>query len=180
MSHHFKPDEEEQWTHRLVSAAYARALFVMRAIPTRIGPAGDRAFWPETYGEEDCITDDEPRFRPKLRDITQAEIALIGFEDKNGRKHPGWLNGALVAYPELRTTFSRWAIWASLGKRGFDGLSETEDDFANRQGMSESSLRRQREKAAGIIAMNLNEAGLKVWHVEKPPRKNKPRERSAA
>lgn len=170
---------DEQWTHRLVSAAYARALMVMRAIPSRIGPAGDRAFWPETYGEEDCISDDEPKFRPKRDDITKAEIALIGFTDQDGRKHPGWLNGALVAYPELRRTFSRWAVWASLGKRGFDGVSETEEEFARRLGMSESHLRRQREKAAGIIAMNLNASGLRPWHVEKPPRKNRARAQSA-
>lgn len=172
-------EEEDQWTHRLVSAAYARALRVMRAIPTRIGPAGDKAYWPEHASEENEGSEEEERLKPNRDDITKAEIALIGFTDQDGHKHPGWLNGALIAYPELRRTFSKWAVWASFGKRAFDGVSETEQEFARRIGMSESSLRRQREKAAGIIAINLNASGLKPWHVEKPPRKNRSRAQSA-
>lgn len=159
----------------MVASAYVRALIVLRAIPTRIGPRGDRAFWPETADEDGYGNDDEPRLRPRRDEITQAEIALIGFEDKEHRKHPGWLNGALVAYPDQRRTFSRWAVWASHGKRDKDGVTMTEEDFAGRLHMSESSLRRQREFAAETIAKTLNAAGLPAWHVEKPARKNRQR-----
>lgn len=180
MNKHFQPEDVDQWTWRLVAAATARAIYVMRAVPTRIGPAGYRAHWPEIADEEGGSSDEEPKFRPTRDDITKAEAVLLGYEDEDGHKHPGWLQGSLLAYEDLRTTFARWAEWAARGKRRYDGLPETEEEFARRIGMSESSLRRARERAGAIIAANLNAAGLKPWYVEKPKRKNRHREGAAA
>lgn len=180
MNVHLRPEDVEQWTWKLVAAATARAIYVMRAIPTRVGPAGYRAHWPEIADEDGASSDDEPTFRPNRDDVNKAEIVLLGYMDDDGLKHPGWLQGSLLAYEDLRTTFARWAEWAAKGKRRFDGLPETEEEFARRIGMSESSLRRARERAGAIIAMNLNAAGLPVWYVERPKRKNRHREGAAA
>lgn len=166
--------DQELWTPSLILNAHSFAERVFRAVPGRVGPRGDRAFWPEYAPDPDELTllDDEEPLRPSRLDITRAEWVLIGFQSKDGARHPAWRNGALLGYPEQRRIFLRWSRWASYGKRTPDGVSETEEEFAERMRVSHAHLRRQRDFSAAVIARTLNEVELRVWYAEKPKRKN--------
>lgn len=160
--------ERQLWIPMLVRNAVVLALRVDRALPARIGPAGDRAFWPDSSGDE-AVEDD--RFRPTRDDITHAEYVLLGYKTSSGAPRPAWLNGSILGYPEQRETFRRWATWASFGKVDQSGNSQTDEDFARHLRISEATLWRRNDIACRIIAQGLNEAELPVWYVEKPKRK---------
>jgi hypothetical protein len=165
---------QELWTPDRVLHAHAFAERVFRAMPGSIGPRSDRAYWPEYEPdpEERTPPEEEDRFRPSRQDITRAEWVLVGFEGGDGSRHPAWRNGALVGYQQQRRVFLRWSRWASFGKRTFDGVTETEEEFARRLGIAERTMRRQRDFAASVVARTLNDAELAVWFTEKPKRKN--------
>lgn len=160
----------ELWTPVLVCRAMVHAERVMRAVPSRWLPAGDRAYWPETG--DDYPDQDEPRMKPTRDEITHMEYVLVGFPDENGGRRPAWLNGALLGYPEQRIILARWVKWASRGKVDRDGVSQTEEEFARSLGLAHATFKRRKDFAASIIAASLNEAGLPVWHVASPPRRN--------
>jgi hypothetical protein len=162
--------DRELWTPLLVMRAMVRAERVMRAVPMAIGPANDRAFWPDTADDEPSA--EEEKFRPEKDDITRMEYVLVGFRDEDGGRHPAWLNGALLGYPEQRRILAKWVRWASRGKVDRDGVSQTEEEFARSLGLAHATLKRRKDFAAAIIATSLNEAALPVWHVEPPPRRN--------
>jgi hypothetical protein len=165
-------EDRELWGAALVRNAMVLALRVMRAVPDRIGPRKLVALSLETDGETDEWPEEVERFKPNRDDITHMEYVLVGYPDKNGSPRPAWLNGAILGYPEHRRILSRWSVWASFGKRGRDGVSQTEDEFARDLRVSADTMQRHRDFAANVIAQGLNEAGLDVWHVEKPKRTN--------
>jgi Zn ribbon nucleic-acid-binding protein len=170
-------DDRDLWTPQLVADALVHALRVERAMPSRIAPAPLRALSLETDGAGDEWPEEIERFVPTKDDITHCECVRVGFRDEQGRKHPAWLNGVVLGYPDQRRILSRWATWASHGKRARDGVSQTEDEFARDLGISLATLKRKREFAGAIVARSLNDAGLRVWRIDAPPRR---KNRSAA
>lgn len=165
--------EREYWNAALVRNAMVMALRVMRAVPDRIGPRKLVALSLETDGETDEWPEEVERLKPNRDDITRMEYVLVGYPDKNGSPRPAWLNGSILGYPEQRRMLSKWAMWASFGKRAFDGVSQTEDEFARALRVSADTMQRHRDFAAGLIAQGLNESGLPVWHVKLPKRVNR-------
>lgn len=172
--------DAETWTPSLVLPALVHALRTFRAMPIQIGPAQPRSFLGDSAGDE--WPENRVRFVPRQIDVERAHKVLVGFVDDRGRKHPAWLNGGLVGYPDQRMVISRWAKWASHGKVTFDGISQTEEEFADQVlRMSKSTMIRRRDFAAQIIARGLNEAELGIWYVEeRTPRKNRMVAASAA
>ncbi len=160
--------DRELWTPVLVRNAIPEALRVIRAVPS----SGYRHTILVDESELPPILD-EDRPRPSRQDITRAEWVLVGYTDERGGEHPAWLNGAVLGYPDQRKALFKWSVWASYGKRDLEGEPETEEAFAKRIGSSYSTFRRHLDFAAGVVAHGLNEAGLKVWHVERPRRKNR-------
>ena len=167
-------DDRDLWTPTLVADALVHALRVERAIPARVGPQPLRARSLETDGSVDEWPEEVERFMPSKDDITHCEYVRVGFPDEFGRKHPAWLNGVVLGYPEQRHILSRWATWASHGKRARDGVYQTEEEFARSLGISLATMKRKKEFAGGIVAASLNDAGLRPWRIaEIPRRKNK-------
>ena len=162
--------DRQLWTPRLVRNAMPEALRIFRAIPSRIGPTDLSAM---SLDVTDGYFEEDDRPRPTRIEITRAEYVLVGFPDEDGRMRPAWLNGAIQGYPDQQRTLSRWAVWASYGKRDREGVPQTEEEFARDLRMSLSTMKRYVDFGAMTIAQGLNEAGLQVWETDPPKRKNR-------
>lgn len=150
-----------QWTAKAVRDALAEAYRVLNACEGRVGHKRVKAAWPSYQLEPIDIAEQrlagnihhgrlKAMIKPTALDISHMEIVLLG---ANGM--PGWLNGAVTAYPEHRGILI--AAAEAQAKR-YSGR-----DVARWLGMAESTFRLHRDFAANIIAKQLNRAGVPIW-----------------
>lgn len=148
------------WTPETVRKALAEAYRVLDASEGRVGHKRLKAAWPDHAVEwEDLLSQVEhktmrktmpPRLRPTSSQILHMEIVLLGTGSM-----PAWLNGRVRSYPSGR-------------KMLLAGVMGAAHRYSGRQvceafGWAEATFRWQRDRAAGIIADELNAAGVLRW-----------------
>jgi hypothetical protein len=151
----------KQWDAKSVRQALAEAFRVLNAVQGRVGHKRMKAAWPEYMLEPIDIAEQrlagnihqgrlKAIIKPTALQISRMEIVLLG---SGGM--PGWLNGAVKAYPDHRQVL----IAAVQGQaRRYSGR-----DVAKWLGMPEATFRLHRDFAAATIAKQLNRAGLASW-----------------
>lgn len=149
------------WDAKSVRYALAEAYRVLHACEGRVGHKQVRAAWPAHQLEPADVAEQrlagnihhgrmKAIIKPNALDITRMEIVLLG---ANGM--PPWLNGAVMAYPDHRSVL----IAAVEGQaRRYSGR-----DVAKWLGMPLTTFQRHRDFAAGLIAKQLNAAGVRSW-----------------
>jgi hypothetical protein len=139
------------WTPKLVREALIDAYRMLKRIGGRIGPRGDRAFWPEFQNNSDDYAPEVTRTSPyhSRMTVTRMEAILIG-----NASLPAWLD-LLKEAPDLRRVLKRW-IKSEL--RG-----EATKELCRDRGWNYTTFMTHRDRAAGIIAQRLNAAGVEVW-----------------
>lgn len=157
--------DQELWTPKLVKAALVEAYEVYRDSIGRVGPRGQKAFWPEYYREwGDLIAQAEiggndvvrRRRRRSSLEIERADMVLIGWTDAEGRAHRSWLNlPELLPYERARKCLTAWVMCKHHGV--------TEVALCRRTGWPLATFKRHKEFSAGVIARCLNAAGVPVW-----------------
>lgn len=150
----------DQWTAEGVRKALAEAYRVLSASEGRVGHKRLKAAWPEHAVEwEDLLAQQQhktmrktmlPRLRPTAMQIYHMEIVLLGTA-----KRPPWLNGAVRSYPSGRKMLMASVMGAA---HRYSGRQICEAFF-----WSESTFRWKRDRAAAIIAEELNRAEVPVW-----------------
>lgn len=148
------------WDAERVRSALARAYRVLNACEGRVGHRKLRAAWPEHAVEwEDLIAQQEhkttrkteaPRMRPSSTDIARMEMVLLG-----AGRMPAWLNGRVRSYPTGRKMLVASVMAASHRYSG--------RQLCEAFGWVEATFRWQRNKAADIIADELNASGVQAW-----------------
>jgi len=149
-----------EWTAEDVRRALADAYRVLNACEGRVGHKRLKAAWPEHSVEwEDLLAQQQhktmrktmpPKLRPTSIQIYHMEVVLIGTA-----KTPPWLNGKVRAYPTGRKMLIA-SVMASAHR--YSGRQVCE---AFR--WPEATFRWQRDRAAAIVAAELNAAGLAPW-----------------
>lgn len=150
----------DQWTAEDVRRALAEAYRVLSASEGRVGHKRLKAAWPDHAVEwEDLLAQQQhktmrktmpPKLRPTSVQIQHMEMVLIGTA-----KMPPWLNGRVCSYPSGRRMLMASVMGAA---HRYSGRQICEAFF-----WVEATFRWQRDKAAGIIAQELNERGIEVW-----------------
>ena len=150
----------DQWTAEDVRKALAEAYRVLNACEGRVGHKKLKAAWPEHAVEwEDLLAQVQhktmrktmpPKLRPTSIQIQRMETVLLGTS-----RSPAWLNGKVRAYPTGRKMLIA-SVMASAHR--YSGRQVCE---AFR--WAEATFRWQRDRAAAIIAAELNAAGIEVW-----------------
>ena len=149
------------WDAKSVRMALVEAFRVLHAVEGRVGHKRLKAAWPEYMLEPIDIAEQrlagnihkgrlKALIKPTSLQISRMETVLLGSGDT-----PGWLNGAVRAYPE-----HRWVLIADVqgqAKR-YSGR-----EIARWLGMPEATFRLQRNFAADIIARQLNRVGVSRW-----------------
>lgn len=157
-------EDRELWTPKLVKDALVEAYEVYRDTIGRVGPRGNKAFWPDYYREwgdliaQAAIGGNDVVRRRRRRsslEIERADMALIGWVDRDGVQHAPWLNGSLVAYERPRRCLVAWVMCRHHGV--------TEKALCERNGWALATFKRHKDYAAGKIAHNLNSIGVEVW-----------------
>lgn len=148
------------WDADRVRSALARAYRVLNASEGRVGHRKLRAAWPEHSVEwEDLLAQQEhkttrrteaPRIRPSSIDIARMEMVLLG-----AGRMPAWLNGRVRSYPTGRNMLVASVMAASHRYSG--------RQLCEAFGWVETTFRRQRDKAAAIIADELNSRSVAAW-----------------
>lgn len=149
------------WTPERVRKAIADAFRVLHAVEGKVGHKRLKAAWPEYRLDQIDIAEQrlagnihhgrlKSVVKPNSVEIWRMETVLIG-----SGTMLGWLNGQVRAYPEHRRVL---IIAAQAQARRYSGR-----EAARWLGMPEATFRHQRDFAAGIIAKQLNAAGVKVW-----------------
>lgn len=148
------------WDAERVRRALARAYRVLNACEGRVGHRKLRAAWPEHAVEwEDLIAQQEhkttrkteaPRIRPTSIDIARMEMVLLGT-----REMPAWLNGRVRSYPTGRKMLI-CSVMAAAHRYSGRQVCEA-------FGWAEATFRWQRDKAAAIVAEELNAIGMGAW-----------------
>lgn len=138
------------WTAKSVRVALADAYRVLSATGGRVGHKRLKTAWPAHAS--DYPEPKTPMRRPSSIEISRMEIVLLG----SSQMGP-WLNGAIMGYPEHRDLLITSSMWQALRYSG--------REIADKLGMPESTYRSQRDFAAGIIARQLNNAGVKPWRL---------------
>ncbi|RDE07718.1 hypothetical protein [Pelagibacterium lacus] len=152
----------KQWDARSVRFALADAFRVLSAIEGRVGHKRMKAAWPEYMLEQIDIAEQrlaknihqgrlKAVIKPNALQISRMETVLLG---SGGM--PGWLNGAVKAYPEHRQVL----IAAARGQaKRYSGR-----EVARWLGMPLTTFQRNRDFAASHIARQLNAQGVELWH----------------
>lgn len=150
----------DQWTAEDVRRALAEAYRVLSASEGRVGHKRLKAAWPEHVVEWDDLVAQvqhktmrktmPPKLRPTSIQIQRMEIALIGT-----RHMPPWLNGRVTSYPTGRKMLMA-SVMGSAHR--YSGRQICEAFY-----WAEVTFRRHRDRAAAIVAQELNEAGVSVW-----------------
>lgn len=150
----------DQWTAEDVRKALAEAYRVLSASGGRVGHKRLKAAWPDHAVEwEDMLAQVEhktmrktmlPRLRPTSIQIHRMEIVLIG-----ERERPAWLNGMVRSYPTGRKMLMAGAMGAAHRYSG--------RQICEAFRWVESTFRWQRDKAADMVAAELNEYGIERW-----------------
>lgn len=149
------------WTAKAVRDALADAYRTLNACEGRVGHKRVKAAWPEYQLEPTDIAEQrlagnihhgrmKAMIKPTALDISRMEIVLLGAGGM-----PAWLNGAVTAYPDHRGVLI--AAVMAQAKR-YSGRT-----VAGWLGMPESSFRAHRDFAAGLIAKQLDRAGVATW-----------------
>lgn len=149
------------WDAKSVRMALADAYRVLNACEGRVGHKRVKAAWPEYQLEPIDIAEQrlagnihhgrmKAMIKPTALDVSRMEIVLLG---ANGM--PGWLNGAVKAYPEHRGILI--AAVVSQAKR------YSSREVAGWLGLPLTTFQRHRDFAAAAIAKQLNAAGVPVW-----------------
>ena len=157
--------DAELWTAKLVKDTLVEAYAVYRDTVGRVGPRGNKAYWPEYYREwADLIAQAEiggaeapkRRRRRSSVEIERADMALLGWDGHDGKKYAAWLNGPLLAYERPRKCLVAWVMCRHHGV--------TETALCERNGWALATFKRHKDFAAGQIAHMLNVAGVVPWH----------------
>ncbi|MAN77794.1 MAG: hypothetical protein CML24_11525 [Rhizobiales bacterium] len=153
----------ELWTPNLVQRAVVFGHIVLSRSQPYVGPAGDRAYWPETFDKEDSPRGGKGRRVFNLQDMTHSEMVTLGFTDRHGGKHPAWMNfPELAEAPTALRTFDQWVRWYVRGRRTA-GEYQTEEMFAGTLKMSLATLKRHKACCGRIIGERLNRASVLPW-----------------
>lgn len=156
--------DQEIWTPKLVKDALVEAYEVYRNTVGRVGPRGNKAFWPEYYREwGDLIAQAEiggsdlvrRRRRRSSLEVEHADMVLLGWTDRDGVRHSAWLNGELMTYERARKCLVAWVMCKHHGV--------TEKALCERSGWALATFKRHKNFAAGRIAHSLNLARVPVW-----------------
>jgi hypothetical protein len=150
--------DQDLWTPKLVKDALVGAFRLLRATAGRVGPGGQKVYWPEfqNHAETDFPSSATRVPISKTReDIRRMEIVLFGWKDADGHDHEAWLPGPLRHVPELRLKLEAW-IFAEL-------TEVTTVELCERRKWSRATFKRHRDRAAGMIAQRLNRANLPIW-----------------
>lgn len=151
----------ELWTPKLVRDALVDAHRMLARVGGKVGPTGLKGYWPEhqrDYPDTEQQRKDAERRRGSYATAmtpTRMEMVMLGWRDVDGADHPPWLEGPLLAAPDLRDTLLAW-IRAEL--RG-----ETFKELCRRKLWTYTTAITHRDRAAGIVAQRLNTAGVEVW-----------------
>lgn len=146
----------DQWTYKRVKEALVDAYRMLRSSSGRVGPNSGAGYWPEMELEEGDYAP-EIRRRPQYvtpMNVDRMEIVVCGWRDEDGGRHPAWLAG-LTSTPDIKRKLEGW-MFAQL-----NGVSD--QDLCERRKWAQATFKRHRDKAATIIALRLNAAGLPVW-----------------
>lgn len=157
------------WTPKKVIDALADAYRVLSAIEGRVGHKQLKAHMPEPmvswsdfWGQQIEEADKGKRAPVKVRrplpssqQIAHMETVLIGGRTPSGVILPPWLNGTVRGYPEQR----RKLLLGSMARAR--GISDRK--LCRRRGWTLSTFQRQRNRAAEIVAGQLNRANLPTW-----------------
>lgn len=148
------------WTPEAVRRALTEAYRVLDASEGRVGHRRLRAAWPEHSVEwEDLLAQQEhktmrktmpPRLRPTATQIHHMEVILLGTAGR-----APWLNGRVRSYPSGRKMLVASVMAAAHRYSG--------RQVCEAFGWAEATFRWQRDRAAGIIADELNAAGIPRW-----------------
>lgn len=148
------------WTPERVRKALAQAYRVLNACEGRVGHKRLKAAWPEHQVEwEDVVAQQQhkttrkteaPRMRPTSIEIARMEMVLLGVQGV-----PAWLNGRVRSYPTGRKMLIASVMAASHRYSG--------RQVCEAFGWAEATYRWQRDRAAAILAEELNSAGVGVW-----------------
>lgn len=149
------------WDAKSVRMALVDAFRVLHAVEGRVGHKRMKAAWPEYMLDPTDIAEQrlagnihqgrlKALIKPTALQISRMETVLLG-----SGNIPGWLNGAVKAYPDHRHVL----IAAVQGQaRRYSGR-----DVSKWLGMPEATFRLHRDFAADIIARQLNRAGVQSW-----------------
>ena len=159
-----EPDTGSLWEPKGVARALSEAYRVLSATERRVGHGRVKAAWPEyKVSFEDEVGQQQhktykktmpTRSRPTAIQIAHMELILLG-GNVNGKRMQPWLNGVVRAYPIGREML----VSASMARaHGYSGRQ-----LCEARGWHETTFRRNRDKAAQIIANQLNRAGLLSW-----------------
>lgn len=148
------------WTPEGVRKALAEAYRVLSASEGRVGHKRLKAAWPEHAVEwEDLLAQQQhqttrktmiPKLRPTSIQIQRMELVLLGTASTQA-----WLNGRVRSYPTGRKMLI-CSVMAAAHRYSGRQVCEA-------FGWAEATFRWQRDKAAAIVAEELNAAGLEAW-----------------
>lgn len=144
----------EQWTPKGIIEAVTYAYKVLDATESKPGHRSRhlKAAWPEY--DLDFKRPMKGRVRPDSFEIERMEIILLGSQS-DGVRRPGWLNGRLMNFPEIRAVL----IAACYGA----AFRYSARQVAEHIGLPEATFRWQRNRAAQILADELNTSRLLKW-----------------
>lgn len=148
------------WTPEGVKKALSEAYRVLSASEGRVGHKRLKAAWPEHAVEwEDLLAQQQhkttrktmiPRLRPTSVQIARMEMILLGY-----RSTPAWLNGKVMGFPTGRKMLIAAAMAAAHRYSG--------RQVCEAFGWAESTYRWRVERAAAIVAEELNRNGVEAW-----------------
>jgi hypothetical protein len=158
--------DQELWTAKLVKEALVEAYEVLSDTTGRVGPRSVKAYWPDYQidGADFTIqsiagTNTVGRMRVRrqrtMREIGRMEIVLLGSKGPQGQDIPAWLNGTVAQYERPRKCLMAWVMCKHHGV--------TEKGLCERAGWPLATFKRHKDYAAGVIAHNLNQAGVEPW-----------------
>lgn len=142
----------EQWTVESVREALTLAYRVLDASEGRVGHKRLRAAMPDFELEYKRPMKGRERF--SATEIWHADLVLVG-GTIDGVPRRSWLNGRLMNFPERRAVLIA-ACYAASRRYSLRQLSEI-------LLVPESTLRWQRDWAAGVLAAELNAAKVEAW-----------------
>ncbi len=147
----WKPDE--------VRAELVDAYRVLFAVPVKDrGASSGAGFWPEITYEADEVKEMRAqviaegvrlRIRPTPGQIRRMEIILLGEGSSSG-----WLRTYMADAPALKRVLVAAVLWEAAGSEFKTGC--------RRRGWAYSTFRRNRDKAAALLAERLTAAGVEL------------------
>lgn len=144
----------ELWRPQRVREALVDAFRLLRATGGRVGPKGMQGYWPQFASDYAPKSTKTSPYSTRMT-VTRMEMVLCGWKDEDGVSHDAWLQGELLAEPDLKNALEAW-IFAEL--RG-----EPIQDLCDRKKLSRATFYRWRDKASSMIAVRLNVEKIEAW-----------------